>query len=143
MFEINSVNIETLQKIAEYFHQNKTNINTIYEDFGEYSFDNGYGTIFLKPKNYLFKVVWVHQENNFLTTIGLGGENLGLTLEELYSFYNRPVKTYNHYDDGYNYVFSSPSHTRHALMIFSKEEIMDGRSILKNININGIDIILR
>ena len=143
MAENSSVNIETLQKLAEYFHRNKANIKSIYEDFGEFSFDNGHGTIFLKPKNSLFKVLYVHQENSVISTVGIGGENLGLTLEELYNFYNKYAKTYSHYDDGYNYVFYSPNNINYALMIFSKEKILYGKSILKNIDINRFDISLK
>ena len=75
MFEIDAINIETLQQLAEYFHRNKSYIEKIYADFGAYSFNNGYGTIFLKPKNSLFKVFYNTRKTISFKRWVLGGES--------------------------------------------------------------------
>ena len=63
MLELKKMDIKGLQILVEYLLRNQNSVETIILDFGEVSNDNGYGTVFLKPKNTLFKVFWVHHQN--------------------------------------------------------------------------------
>ena len=59
MMELRKLGVGELQYLADYFLQNRNSIKHVIVNFGEVETDNGYGTLFLKPINPLFKVFWI------------------------------------------------------------------------------------
>lgn len=134
------MDVNELQTVVTYILQNQDDLEKIIGEFGEVTNDNGYGTIFLKPKNSLFKVFWIYQQSNKVRSIGFGGPDLGLTVKDLYSYYKGYKESYNHHDDEYVYIFSSPNYPTHTIRVSSSNRLMEGENIISNKDVSGIDI---
>lgn len=142
---INYSKIETteLQLIANYLLQNKDNIEQVISDFGEVESDNGHGTLFLKPKCQLFKVVWIYIQDGKITSAGFGGPHLGLTLKSLISTYKKNNEGYVPYDNEYVYVFYSSDDFRYTVKIDSKNKLFKKEEIINDVPINSFVITLK
>jgi len=140
---ITSISIVELRLMVAYLQRNENNIEAVISDFGEVSSNNGYGTLFLSPKNALFKVFWIHQKENKIESVGLGGPHLGLTLKELVSAYSEYAETYSRYDNEYVYVFFSPEDPTYSIKIVSPNKLMEEKNMSNDFSVNGVEIILR
>lgn len=137
------MNLQELSLLIDYFLQNRNKINKVINDFGEIAKDNGHGTIFLSPKISIFKVFWIHQQNGRIDVVGLGGPQLGLTLKQICSKYNNYKEGFSRFEDKYIYVFFEAKEYTHTIKITSSEKLMEGRNIIKDIDINGLEISFR
>jgi hypothetical protein len=143
MMEIKHIGINELQLLVKYFFLNQNKKEAVFNDFGEQVCNNRYGTIFLKPKNPLFNVFWIHLQNNNIETIGFGGLDLGLTLHDIYNHYSFYKEGFNRYDDEYVYVFYDKEEYEYLIKITSDEKLLENRKIIKDIPINGLELVLQ
>jgi len=143
MMELKKIGVGELQYLAAYFLQNRNSVENVVADFGEIEKNNGYGTLFLKPKNALFKVFWIYSKDNRIMTVGFGGPNLGLSLNELYSVYTNYNEGFNRYDEEYVYVFYSSKSYKYTVKITSSSKLFEGEQIIDDVQINGIEIVLK
>jgi hypothetical protein len=140
MIDLKKMDIEELIELIEYLLQNRNNIETVINDFGEVIKDNGNGTVFLKPRNPLLKVFWIYQQNGLIKTVGLGGAHLHLTLEEIYEMYNNYEEGYSRFENQFIYVFFKSNHYTHTIRITSSVKLMDKKEIVNNIRVTGFEI---
>lgn len=140
MIEIEKIDLRGLNLLVDYLLQNRDKIEKVIKDFGEIVKDNGHGTVFLKPKNPLLKVFWIYQQNGRIETVGLGGQHLDLTLNEIYSLYNNYEEGYSRFESEYIYVFFKSNHYTHTIKITSPEKLMDGNKVFRDTNVNGFEI---
>ena len=134
MNELKTIDVITLEYLSSYLIEQRNNIEFIIKDFGEIKNDNGHGTFFLTPKNSLFTVLWIYIKDDQIKSVGFGGTHLGLTLNELYSFYDNYKEGFNRYDDEYIYTFYKLD-VNYAIQISSKDKLMDNKRVIKNIYI--------
>lgn len=143
MIELKKIGLQGLNILVDYLLRNRDNIESVIKDFGEIIKDNGHGTVFLKPKNPLLNVFWICQKNGRIETVGLGGQQLDLTLSEIYNLYNNYEEGYSRFESEYIYVFFKSNHYTHTIKITSSEKLMDKNKVFRNINVNGFEISLR
>ncbi len=132
--------MEDLSALIDYLLRYRNNILQIIEDIGPVEKDNGFGTLFLKPTNPKFTVFWINTVNEELNSIGFGGPNLGLSLDDLYSKYPEVNKAFSIHDNEYIYVFYSHDCLTHTIKITSPFQLFENGRIIHNISIRGIEI---
>jgi|ERR1700694_956649 len=142
MIETDKLDISKLEGLVSYFLQNRHHIQKVIIDFGLPEKENGVGTIFLRPKNDIFKVFWIHQSNDQITSVGMGGPNLGLFVQDLLSYYKNFEEGFERYDDEYIYAFYSEENKTHTIKVRSHEKIIDDARLIANIPVNFIEIVL-
>ena len=143
MIEFTYIGIRELKIIAAYLLQNKDNIEQIISEFGDIENNNGYGTIFLRPKNQLFKVISIHSEDGQILAVGFGGPQLGLSLKEVFLAYKRNEEGYIPYDSEYVYVFYRSDDYNYTIKITSKKKLLEKGEIINDIPINDFVITLK
>lgn len=133
--------IEDLKDLAAYFILNRSNLNKVISDFGDIESDNGYGTLFLKSKNPMFKVFWVNISNNLINIFSFGNPNLGITLSDIYSSFTVFREGYNRYDDQHFItVFNEVVAPKYSITIYSSDKLIEGEKIINDIPIDQIQI---
>jgi hypothetical protein len=141
MISIEKLTPNKLDFLIDYFKQNQNNLKNVIDDFGEIESKNDYGTLFLTSKNPLFRIFWICQTNGKINTIGFGGPNLGLNLDELFLMYPNHTEGFLIYDDLYVYVFFKSKEYDHTVKITSKDKVIENDKVVNNIEINRIEII--
>ena len=143
MIEFSKIGVVELQTIADYLLQNKSNIEQVISDFGEVENDNGYGTLFLRPKNPLFKVISVYCKNGEISSAGFGGPKLGLSLKSLFLAYKKNGEGYVPYDSEHVYVFYTSDDFKYTVKITSKDKLLEKGEIVNDIPVNDFIITLK
>jgi hypothetical protein len=141
--KFDKIGIDELRLLADFLLQNRNDTQIIIDEFGKVSSNNGYGTFFLIPKNPIFKTFWVYEKENKLGAIGFGGPELGLKLEDIYSNYSKYAEEFSRYDNEYVYAFFENDSYTYMIKIFAKEPLFQEGKILKNIDIDSLEIWLR
>lgn len=140
MSETEKLTLEKLESIVNFLIDNKNRVEDFINEFGEISQDNGYGTFFLAPRSPLFKVFWIHVEENVVNSIGLGSSDSAITLEQLASVYSNHSERYSIYDDLNEYVFYKAIPFSHTIKITSKEKLFKDKSMVRNIPVCGFQV---
>ena len=143
MIEFSKIGAGELQIIADYLLQNKNNIKQVISDLGNIENNNGYGTLFLHPKNSLFKVVWIYSKDGQISSVGIGGPQLGLSLKDLVFAYKKNSEGYVPYDSEHVYVFYSSVDSMYTVKITSKDKLLENGEIIYYIPINRLVITLK
>jgi hypothetical protein len=143
MIEFSKIGVGELQIIADYLLQNKSKVEQVIFDFGDIEKDNGYGTLFLHPKNPLFKVISVHVKDGQISSVGIGGPQLGLSLKDLVFAYQKNSEGFVPYDSEHVYVFNTPGDFKYTVKITSKDKLLENREIINDIPINRLVITLK
>lgn len=143
MIKFKNIGTAEIQLIAAYLLQNKNNIAEVVSNFGDIVIDNGYGTLFLNPKDRIFKVISIFVIDGQISSLGLGGADFELSLENLYFIYPNVKEGYIPYDGDYIYVFYSSSDFDYTIKITSKIKLFESGKIVNNININEFVITLK
>lgn len=131
---------QDLEKIGVYFLNHRNDIDRVIVDYGEIENNNGYGTLFLKPLNPLFKVFWIYCSGERIDSIGFGGSDLGFYLEDLCSVYKFHTEGYSSYDEEYIYIFYYEENYKYTVKISSPEPLFEKGNMIKNVPINGVEI---
>ncbi len=143
MIEFSKIGAGELQIIADYLLQNKGNVEQVISDFGVIEKDNGYGTLFLHPKNPLFKVISLHIIDGQISSVGIGGPQLGLSLKDLVFAYKKNTEGYVPYDSEHIYVFYTSGDFKYTIKITSKDKLLENGEIINDIPINRLVITLK
>lgn len=141
--EIKQIGIIELDRLANYFFDNRSNLEKVISDFGEVESTNGHGTLFLKPRDPVFKVFWIHCKDDQIQTVGFGSPEINIPLKTLYTAYRKYREGFVPYDDEYNYLFYSSDDYKYAIHISSKKKLLIGEEIIEDIPINGLVIKLK
>ena len=140
MVDIKEINIGSLDRLASYFVENRKNVQQVIIDLGEVREDNGYGSVFLKPFNPLFKMIWVHQEENSLKSVGLGGPEIKVSFRDLCEAYEVVNHGFIPYDSNHVYAFQKKGNQQYTILVYSSDKLMDGIKILQDPEFNQMDI---
>ncbi|MFI5160457.1 MAG: hypothetical protein ACHQHN_04230 [Sphingobacteriales bacterium] len=138
-----TLTVDKIDLLANFFLKNQTSMKNVIKSFGEIVSDNGHGTFFLKPINPLFKAFWVFIAAEKIQAVGMGGSGIALSLEEIYSEYPKYLDGFNIYDDQYEYVFHKNGEYTYTIKISLKEKALLNGIVVKNLNVNQLEIWLR
>src|SRR5688572_25162420 len=119
MTNIKQIDIYALQDLAQFVYNNKRQADRVLSEFGTILNDNGYGTIFLKTFNPLFKTFWISVKENQISAIGFGGPILQLRLSNLFSYYKDFASGFNRHESEIVYSFFSPEIKTHTIQVYS------------------------
>lgn len=143
MNEFAKIGIIELKIIADYLLKNKGNVEKVISYFGDVENNNGYGTLFLHPKNQILKVVWIYCKDGEISSVGFGGPQLDLTLKCLVLAFKKTSEGYVPYDSEHVYVFYSSEDSMYTIKITSKAKLLENGEIINDIPINRLVISLK
>jgi hypothetical protein len=94
----------------------------------------------LEPRNDLFRVFWINVKNDVIESMGFGGPDSEITLEQLYSAYPNHREGFSIYDDLYEYVFYKSAAFSPTIKITSRDKLFKDGVITQNVPVYGFTI---
>lgn len=103
--DLKDISIDTLGEVVNFIIDNIDNASSFGRVIGDIKVDNGFGTVFYKPKNNYFNSISISSKKNKITHVDFFG-NFNFTYKQLISKYGNYREHYSPRDNLYFYFFN-------------------------------------